>query len=504
MSVWARLFGEKRAEQPSDISAQGSAMTLADFMRVLGTDRVTAEKAMEIPAFSASVDFIAQTIAQLPVELYREDPAKGSAERITNDPRLFALNDEAELLMTAYDAKRAMIADMLVHGSGYMFIGDSMRTLHYVDCTSVSVQKNTDPIFKDADIRVNERRFYPWQFVILNRRTKDGVTGVGAVEEHSTVLSAAYSMMMYENTVSRTGGNKKGFLQSEKMLTRASMDELKSNWAEFYANNDNQLMILNNGIKYTPSASTAMEMQLSQNKAANAAQIAQIFGLSPEVISGRADNAGFISSMKTAVLPIAAAFTQALNRSLLTEAEKHGERPLYFELDTSALLRADTLSRYQAYEVALRNGFLQIDEVRYLEDKEPLGFEYMKLGLESVLLDPKTKMIYTPNTNQFVKMGEKPLISADESGIIEQRARWTKGAHGYFTGSVSGGAGGARPVRLSKDEYKKIVSEINTNYSKYVGKSVCFHRSVRKNHYFTYKFINKGFDDYIFVEKEAG
>ena len=506
MGFWARLFGLERRENEAP---QETTLTLSDFLNIIGAERMSAEKAMEIPAFSASVDFIAQTVAELPIELYREVPGERKAERITDDPRLFALNDEAEYLMTALEAKKALITDMLVYGAGYMYIGEGAKTLHYVDYRSVSVQKNADPIFKDADIRVNERRFYPWQFVIVTRRSKDGVTGIGAVAEHETVLSAAYNIMKYENTVSRTGGNKKGFLQSEKGLTQEAITALKQAWAEFYANNENQMMVLNNGIKYTPSASTAMEMQLSQNKAANAAQIAQIFGLSPEAVSGRVDNNGFISSMKNAVLPVVAAFKQALNRSLLTESEKRGDSPLYFELDTSALLRADTLSRYQAYAVALQNSFLQIDEVRYMEDKEPLGFDYMKLGLDSVLLDPKTGMLYTPNTNQFTKMGEKTLINSAESGIIEERYSpdQDRDEYGKFCGPGGGNGGKSakggkrKPPKLSKGEYRKIVSEINTNYSRYEGKQHCTHYSLWNNRYYTYEFINYGFDNYSFVGK---
>ena len=43
--------------------------------------------------------------------------------------------------------------------------------------------------------------------------------------------------------------------------------------------------------------------------------------------------------------------------------------------------------------------------MRKLEDLEPLGVNYIKLGLNDVLLDPKTGRIYTPNTNAMVDMG---------------------------------------------------------------------------------------------------
>ena len=69
----------------------------------------------------------------------------------------------------------------------------------------------------------------------------------------------------------------------------------------------------------------------------------------------------------------------------------------------------DMQSRFTAYKTALDANFMQIDEVRYQEDMEPLGLSWIKLGLQDVLYDPKTRKIYTPNTNQTSVMGEQTM-----------------------------------------------------------------------------------------------
>lgn len=66
-------------------------------------------------------------------------------------------------------------------------------------------------------------------------------------------------------------------------------------------------------------------------------------------------------------------------------------------------------TRFDAYKVALESNFMQIDEVRYQEDLAPLGLSWIRLGLQDVLYDPKTKRIYTPNTGQVSVMGEQTL-----------------------------------------------------------------------------------------------
>lgn len=115
-------------------------------------------------------------------------------------------------------------------------------------------------------------------------------------------------------------------------------------------------------------------------------------------------------------------------------------------------------------EQAFNEGnFMQADEIRYKEDMPALGLNWIRLGLDDVLYDPKTQLIYTPNTNAYVKMGEAVKNMDDD----EQRA-WIKGEHGYFVGSTPGGSagggvmhapvdsgGGALPTRSSQKSDEK-------------------------------------------------
>lgn len=467
---------EKRSAEP-----ETTPEVSADLLRALfDNDKLTAEMALEIPAFSAAVDFVANTVAMLPVKLYKEDLESRKTEEVTDDRRLFLLNDEANSLMGAKECRAAQIRDMLLFGSGFVFIEKSgygeISSLRYVEKKDVSITSNAHPIFKDFNIYVGGNGYPPFNFVILARNSKDGVTGTGAVEQFKTLMSAMFSTMKYEKSVSKTGGNKKGFLQSDHVLTDAAIEKLKQAWRELYANNENNLMVLNNGIKYNPSAASAVEMQMNENKRTNSEQIAQIFGLSPEVTSGKCSTADYMSAVRTAILPVVEKYQEAINRSLLTEEEK---RTMYFALDTSELLKGDTLARYQAYEIALRNNFLQLDEVRYAEDKEPLGFEYMRLGLNDVLYDSKTKTVYTPNMNALANLDGSHLTSDEVRCIMELRKKmnWVKGSKGRFAGSVPMGGSMKiksqkphkpekpnKPIKLGKKEQMRVSSAIATNF----------------------------------------
>ena len=110
---------------------------------------------------------------------------------------------------------------------------------------------------------------------------------------------------------------------------------------------------------------------------------------------------------------------------------------------------------------------MQLDEVRALEDLPPLGINFVKLGLNDVLLDPKTGQIYTPNTNAYAQMGANAAVPVDENtdlttpesrGIIEKRAN---DRHDPKTGQFTFAP---KKVRMSGFERNVVSSAIATEF----------------------------------------
>ena len=164
--------------------------------------------------------------------------------------------------------------------------------------------------------------------------------------------------------------------------------------------------MLNDGVDFEAISSTAAELQMNENKKTNSIEICKLFGFPHTVIDGGAsddDNKKFIS----AVIALLNQIETELDNVLLLESEK--EQGYYWAFDTKELTRGSLLERMQAYEIAKRNNILQVDEIRREEDYEPLGFNYITLGLADVLLDPATMDVFTPNTGQT-----KNLLSGEE------------------------------------------------------------------------------------------
>lgn len=410
--------------------------------------KTDAETALNIPAVSACVDFICGKIAELPIKLFK-DSLNGKTKEITDDNRVRLLNDVTGDLLDPYQMKAAVVRDYLLNGTGYIYperYRNKTISLRYIDTGRVSVVKNSDPIFKIAKYIIGDKTFADGEIIRICRNSRDGVKGVGIIDEHSELLSAAYKEIVYERYLVETGGNKKGFLQTEKTVSPDVVKQIKSDWEKLYSGSGSGIVVLNNGLKFTESSNTSVEMQLNENKTKNNELICQIFGLSPKVVSGAATDDEYVTAIKTAVIPICAAFCAALNKELLLPSERE---EYYFAFDMKQLLKGDILKRYQAYQIALQSRFMQPNEVRYEEDLGPYEYDFITLGLSDVLLDLKTKTIYTPNTNKTVKFGEnndaESVENSVNSGIIEERSNdgshYTKDEHGRFTESTSSSGG---------------------------------------------------------------
>ena len=371
------------------------------------TSSVSRQQALNIPALAACLELISMTVASLPIKMYSES---GGMTKTENDPRTDLLNDDTKDTMDGFQFKRALVEDYLLLGGGYAYINrvrNDVTSLHFVDNQSVAVNKNVDPIFKKAEIYVNGEMFRDFQFVKLLRKTKDGVTGQGVLKENNTMLSVAYNQMLYEEILVKTGGNKKGFLKSQGRLSPEAMTELKNGWRELYANNNENVLVLNNGLEFQEASQTSVEMQLNEHKQSNSDEICKLFLVPPRILSGEANEEEYNNWIKICILPILAAFESALNKDLLLPSEKESR---YFAFDTTQLTKADIEKRFSAYDIAIKGGFMQIDEVRNKENLSPLELNWIKLGLQDVLYFPDSEEIYTPNTNKLAKMGENPEV----------------------------------------------------------------------------------------------
>lgn len=379
---------------------------------LLGRTEMNREKALQIPTVAADVSLIADFVATTPIKLYREEVTEGKKKtiEITDDERVALLNDSTGDSMSPEEMWYAVVHDFFLGKGAYIYINKvngEVKSLHYVREEEVAITEYVDPIFKDFDIYVNGIKYYPFDFIKILRNTRNGAEGRSIVEESSLILSVAYNALIFENALVRKGGNKKGFVESERKLTTDAMDELKAAFKQQYSNEEENVIVLNNGCKFHESSNTSVEMQLNENKTTNASEIGKLLHTSENLLNSHSSTVKpeeeIRKFVKIAVIPVMERIEAALNKDLLLEKEK---RSFYFAFDKKEILKGTAKERYETYRAGIESKVLTIDEARYLEDMEALGMDYMNFNLSDVLYNVKTKEMMSLNTNEVKNMAD--------------------------------------------------------------------------------------------------
>lgn len=395
------LFSKKEKIEETRADSQEDWLLTA-MLKGVSVDRKTA---LSIPVVSGYVDLICNIFAMIPFKLYKETIKDG--KRMTeeiDDDRVRLINEDTTDTLDGFQFKKAMCEDYLLGSGGYAYIkkiGNKFTGLFYVPESKISICMNEDAIYKNFDIWVGEQRFYRYEFLKLLRNSKDGARGEGLTSELSKALNTAWQRLQYEYDLTATGGSRKGFLKSSKHLDQKAIDSLKKAWEDYYSGTANTV-VLNDGLEFQEASNSSQQNEMDSKNRSFADEVKTIFhiGINDE------------ETIKNAIMPIATAFATALNRDLLLEKEK---KTYYFAPDTKELMKGSLTERYNAYQIAIKNGFKTRNEIRYMEDDDAIeGLDMISLGLGDVLLNAKTGEIYTPNTNTLVKMGASSTVANQE------------------------------------------------------------------------------------------
>lgn len=356
---------------------------------LLNSESITREQALTLPAVSGAVNLISNMIASMPIKLYKYK--QGKIEPVEDDIRVKLLNGDTGDTLDAWQLKHALVEDYLMDKGGYCYIRrnrNEVTGLFYVKPIYVQTIPNFKPIFKDYTILVLGEQYYKHNFIKLLRNTQDGATGVGLTQEVGQAIETAYNTLLYQLNMVKSGGNKKGFLKSQRKLGQEEINILKQAWNNLYANNKENVVVLNNGLEFQESSNNAVEMQMNDSRKTLNDEINNLFHIYPN---------DFYRTFKEAIYPIIVAFRTALNRELLLEKEKD---KMYFDFDVKEILKANPKERAETYKLYKEIGLKTINEMRKEEDMNYIeGLDVINVGLGAVLYDTENKVYYTPNTD---------------------------------------------------------------------------------------------------------
>lgn len=342
----------------------------------LGGTTVTREVAMKLTALNQGINLISDSVASLPVYLYKRN-ADGSRVRV-DDYRNTLLNIENSPNSTAYNMKKNWTMDFILHGNGYLDIckdhrGNITSLIHIPHGEIELIDVN--PINK----RECSYKYSYWgmtneSFEVLNlvrNPIRNEVTGVGILEEGSMSLEGAYGLDEYSKNVNSNGFNARGVIETEKVMSKASRESLKAMLKTFFhgGKNAGKVLLLDDGMKFKALSLSPAEMNLLQQKNFTVEEIARLLKI-PGYLLGASGSSMVYSNVEQSQLmylqmtidPILRLIEDTLNKGILTEEEK--KSGYYFEFNTQNMLRTTPEAEIKMYSEAVKGSLLTVNEAR--------------------------------------------------------------------------------------------------------------------------------------------
>ncbi|WP_340668856.1 phage portal protein [Bradyrhizobium ottawaense] len=367
---------------------------LGEFLGARWQARADIERASGLSVAHACISAITGNLAAVPLKLY-EHTEDGGREPATSHPLYEVLQTQASPTLTAFEAREWLVANVLLYGNGYARIERNGRgqvtALHPLMAGSVTVEclPSGRLRYKHALKDGGTETFLQEEVLHLRYRTADGVCGMSPIQIAAGTFGLALSQQDTAGNAAENSFRPAGALVFPEKLAAAgkgagNADDIITKFkAKFIGSlKANEVMVLDGGAKFETFQFNSKDSEFLESRKLSNMDICRVFGVPPSV-AGITDNSTYSNvgdesrALVTRCLaPMAKRVEQAMNVALLTPESR---KQFFIAHDLAGLLRGDLAQRYAAYAIGRNNGWLNVDEIRKMENmsKVPGGDTYV-------------------------------------------------------------------------------------------------------------------------------
>lgn len=377
-------FGKNR-EGPKETRNQSQQMK--DFIKGVDVDnqlgncnsgvRVDEESSMRTSAVYACVKILAETVASLPLHLYKKG-TNGKNEFADQHPLFSCLYETPNDEMTSFEFREIMMTSLLLYGNAYARIirkQGHVTELWYLKPQYMTVERDTITgkiKYTYSDDITNKTYVYkPNQIFHIKGLSIDGVKGLSPIAQAREAVGLSLATEEYGAKFFGNGARPGGVLEHPGILK--DPEKLRESWNQVYqgTRNSHKVAVLEEGMKYHSIGIAPEDAQFLETRKYQVNEICRIFRVPPHLV-GDLERATFsniehqsIEFVKHTIRPWIVRWEQAIARALLSAEE----RTIYFaRFNVDGLLRGDYKSRMEGYAVGRQNGWLSTNDIRKLED----------------------------------------------------------------------------------------------------------------------------------------
>lgn len=372
-----------RAEAP--LEAPEHARTITEFAIIDGvavdgsglSPTNVYSGAMSIPGAWRAAILLSDLLGSIPWHAYQD--VAGTDEILTPTPPLLAQPSPPDNRMTTFSS---WALDLIWHGNAVGLVAarnlDGWPTAVLpIPANWVSVRRvgpGSSSFFPVGTIEysIGGQSFGIDDVIHIKGPCQpSALRGLGVIEAHfDGVLSLAKAQAKQAQSVSNHGVPT-GVLKSDNPdLTKIEAADLKSGWLQ--SQRERTIGVLNATTHFQPLSWNPEELELVEARKFSLHELALVFGV-PLSFLGADQSSRTYSNIEQEGLNLLKYSSLVGHLARLEHALSLAfPQDICVKANLDAILRADTLTRYQAHQIGIGSGFLTIDEVREIEDRPQL------------------------------------------------------------------------------------------------------------------------------------
>lgn len=343
--------------------------------------KVTPDTAMTTSAVYACVRFIAETIATLPLHMYRAR-ADGGKDRADNHPIADVIAFEPNVWQTAVEFWEMMVGHAVLRGNGIAQIMpgkrgfvDQLIPIHPDRCKTPERQQNGRLRYPIKQEDGTYKSFDQAQIFHLPGLTSDGLWGISPVSLARDSIGLAMATESHGGRFFSQNASPGGVLEHPGSLGEAAYNRVRDSWNARTSGLQNAMKttVLEEGMKWHQVGMSNEDSQFLETRKFQISDIARWFRVPPHLI-GDLERSTFnniehqgIEVVVYTIRPWVVRIEQRIRRSLILNPETY-----FASFVIDGLLRGDAVTRATAFQIMRQNGALNADEWRGYENLNPI------------------------------------------------------------------------------------------------------------------------------------
>lgn len=243
---------------------------------------VSAESAMRCSTVYGSVKVIAESVAQLPLHLYRR-ASDGGKERASDHPLAALLNDQANDWTSAFEFRMFMQSALLLHGNAFAFINCSgAEIVELIPIPSTAVVVDVDSVTMEPGFKVTtsdgaQRVYGRTEILHLKTLGTSPHVGLSPITQMREAIGLALVMEAHAARIFAEGARPSGVFEYSKMLGYDAVEQLRDSLSRHGGPGSGRTMVLEDGMTFKPVQFTSVDMQFLELRRHQVAEIARGF-----------------------------------------------------------------------------------------------------------------------------------------------------------------------------------------------------------------------------------